>query len=190
MGKDIMIPVEAQYPNPDDSDDDQRPSKSQKKRDMDALQQLGEALVMLPPDRLKSIAIPDDLRLAVRDAQRFTKHEARRRQMQYIGRLMRSTDPAPIQAALDEIRGVSAAANARQHRIEQLRTRLLEDERVLGEIAADHPSADLQQLRQMRRNALKEQADGRPPRAYRELFRFLRDLEATIPSDGGVEEGQ
>lgn len=155
---------------------DDKPSKSQKKREMAALQDVGGELVELSRDQLTKIDLPDDLRDAVRDAQRFTKHEARRRQMQYIGRLMRDLDPAPIRAALDEIRGVSAAATARQHALERLRVRLLEDESVLGEIARDHPGADLQHLRQLRRNALKEHLQNKPPRAYREIFRVLREL--------------
>ena len=163
----IIIPVET----PD------KPSKSQKKREMEALQDVGAELVELGRDQLKKIDLPDDLREAVTDAQRFTKHEARRRQMQYIGRLMRDLDAAPIRAALDSIRGVSAAATARQHALERLRTRLLEDEAVLGEIASMHPGADLQHLRQLRRNALKEQEQNKPPRAYRELFRVLRELK-------------
>lgn len=142
-----------------------------------ALQALGEQLVALGGDRLKKIDLPESLREAVRDAQRITKHEAHRRQLQYIGRLMRDVDPVPIQAALDEINGVSAAANARQHALERLRVRLLDDEATLGEIAREHPGADLQHLRQLRRNALKEQAEGRPPRAFRELFRVLRTLQ-------------
>jgi ribosome-associated protein len=154
-----------------------RPSKSQAKREMEALQALGGQLVALKGDRLAKITMPDDLRQAIRDAQRFTKHEARRRQLQYIGRLMRDIDPAPLQAALDEINGVSAAANARHHALERLRDRLLADEAVAGEIAVSHPRADIQHLRQLRRNALKEQAAGKPPRAFRELFRVLRELE-------------
>ncbi|HTY02338.1 MAG TPA: ribosome biogenesis factor YjgA [Rhodocyclaceae bacterium] len=170
-----MIPVhtddEAQLPH------DERPSKSQAKRDMDALQALGARLVAISAERLAKIDMPDDLRDAVRDAQRFTKHEARRRQLQYIGRLMRGLDPAPIQAAIDEIDGVSAAANARQHALERLRERLLEDESALDEIARRTTGADFQRLRQLRRNALKERAEQKPPRAYRELFRVLRELE-------------
>lgn len=169
-----MIPVEHDDQLP------QRPSKSQIKREMDALQALGARLVTLNADRLAKITMPDELRDAVRDAQRFGKHEAKRRQLQYIGRLMRDVDPGPIQAALDEIDGVSAAANARQHALERLRARLLEDENVLGEIAQRHATtatADFQHLRQLRRNALKEKAEGKPPRAYRELFRVLRELE-------------
>jgi ribosome-associated protein len=164
------------FVDPTDDDHD-RPSKSQVKRQMQALQALGEQLVALNGERLAKIDIPDELRDAVRDAQRFTKHEARRRQLQYIGRLMRDVDAAPIQAALDEINGVSAAANARQHALERLRAQLMEDEAVLGDIARRHPGADLQRLRQLRRNALKEQAGNKPPRAFRELFRALRSLE-------------
>lgn len=155
----------------------ERPSKSQLKREMDALQALGARLVELNKERLEKIEMPEELRDAVRDAQRFGKHEARRRQLQYIGRLMRDIDPAPIREALDEIDGVSAAANARQHALERLRERLLDDEGVLEEIGRRHATADFQRLRQLRRNALKERADGRPPRAYRELFRVLRELE-------------
>lgn len=181
--KAIIIPVET-------IDDEDRPSKSQKKREMTALQDLGAELVELGRDQLKKIDLPDDLREAVRDAQRITAHEARRRQLQYIGRLMRNADPAPIRAALDEIKGVSAAAVAKSHALERLRIRLLEDETVLGEIARAHPAADLQHLRQLRRNALKEKELAKPPRAFRELFRILRDLEEhpDDPTDAGTAD--
>lgn len=177
-GKAIIIPVEHEY-NGDGNfsdDGDDRPSKSQKKREMGALQNLGEELANLSRDRLKKIDLPDNLRTALLDAQGF-KHEARRRQLQYIGRLMRGIDPAPLRAILDEINGLSAAATARQHALERLRIRLLEDENVLGEIIRQHPGADHQHLRQLRRAALKEQELAKPPRAYREIFRVLRDLE-------------
>lgn len=154
---------------------------------MSELQALGEALVALSSDQLKKVDLPDELRDAVRDARRFTQHEARRRQMQYIGKLMRGIDDEPIRAALDEINGVSAAATARLHALERLRSRFLEDEKVINEIAAAHPGADLQQLRQLRRNALKEQELGKPPRAFRELFRVLRELESLPPASARAE---
>jgi len=181
--KAIIIPVQ-------DIDSPEKPSKSQKKREMTALQDLGAELVELGRDQLKKIELSDDLRDAVRDAQRFTQHEARRRQLQYIGRLMRDLDPAPIRAALDEIKGVSAAATARLHALERLRTRLLENEAVLGEIANAYPGVDLQHLRQLRRNALKEQEQAKPPRAYREIFRVLRELEeqSHAADDAGVAD--
>lgn len=154
-----------------------RPSKSQRKRDMHALQEMGAALVALPAARLARIDMPEELREALHEAQRLTRHEARRRQMQYIGRLMREIDPAPIRAALDALKGASAIENARQHRLEKLRERLLKDEAVLTEIGAAHPGADLTRLRQLRRNALRDRDEGRPPRAYRDLFRQLRELD-------------
>jgi ribosome-associated protein len=165
----------------------QRPSKSAKKREMDALQDLGTQLVALSVDRLKKINLPDNLREAVREAQRISSHGAKRRQFQLIGKLMRDIDPAPIQEALDEVNGISAAATARMHHLEKLRIRLLEDEKVLGEIAAAHPDADLQRLRQLRRNALKEQELSKPPRAFRELFKVLRELESA-PSEEVVAD--
>ena len=152
------------------------PSKSQLKREMTALQDLGAELVELSRERLAKIEMPERLRDALLDAQRFTKHEARRRQMQYIGKIMRDIDAAPLRAAMDEIKGVSEAANIRQHQLERLRTRLMEDEAVFSEVARDYPGADMQHLRQLRRNALKEAQQGKPPRAYRELFRELREL--------------
>jgi ribosome-associated protein len=160
----------------DDYQQFDRPSKSQRKRDMHALQELGACLVKLSPEQLARMELPEDLREAVREAQRTTRHEARRRQLQYIGRLMRAVDVQPIRHALDAIHGSSRSQAALQHRLERLRSRLLEDEAVLGEIAAQAPGADLQHLRQLRRNALREQEAGRPPRSYRELFRELRQL--------------
>lgn len=154
------------------------PSKSSRKRDMHRLQDLGEALVALSVDQLAKVPIPDDLLIAVKDAKRFTKHEARRRQMQYIGRLMRHIDPEPIQAQLDVFKGLSRSEIARQHRLERLRNEFLEDEKLIGRIAEVWPDADLQHLRVLRRNALKERELQKPPRAYRELFRVLRTLDA------------
>lgn len=160
------------------------PSKSSRKRDMHRLQDLGEALVALSVDQLAKVPIPDDLLIAVKDAKRFTKHEARRRQMQYIGRLMRHIDPEPIQAQLDVFKGLSRSEIARQHRLERLRNEFLEDEKVIGRIAEIWPTADLQHLRVLRRNALKEREQQKPPRAYRELFRVLRTLDEA--ADGGA----
>jgi ribosome-associated protein len=153
-------------------------SKSSRKREMHELQALGEALVALSAEQLSKVPLPDALREAVADARRFTKHEARRRQLQYIGRLMRGIDPEPIQAQLDVFSGASRVEVARQHRLERLRNEFLDDERRIGDIVAQWPDADLQHLRVLRRNALKERELGKPPRAFRELFRVLRELDA------------
>ncbi|WP_407279902.1 ribosome biogenesis factor YjgA [Aromatoleum evansii] len=162
----------------DDSGFPERPSKSQRKRDMHALQDLGEQLVALSLDQLKKVPMPDSLADAVREAKRITSHEGRRRQMQYVGKLMRNVDPAPIQAQLDVFNGISKAEIARQHRLERLRADLIEDEKTLQAIGEQWPEADFQQLRTLRRNAIKERELNKPPRAFREIFRILRDLDA------------
>ncbi|HPI59594.1 ribosome biogenesis factor YjgA, partial [Zoogloea sp.] len=122
------------------------PSKSALKRESTALQDLGRELAELGKERLAKVPIDEDLRDAVKDYQRFTSHEARRRQLQFIGKLMRNVDPEPIRAALDAFKGVSATETAKMHRLEGLRTRLLEDEKTLHDIAETYPGADLQQL--------------------------------------------
>lgn len=158
-------------------------SKTQRKQAMEDLQTLGEELVALPSDRLKKIDIPDDLRDAVSEAQRMTRHnEAKRRQMQYIGKLMRNVEVEPIRAALAQVRGESASETAKLHRLEQLRTELLSDEKVLHQIATRYPSVDLQHLRSLRRSALKEQEQNKPPRSYRAIFQLLKELEEQAPN--------
>lgn len=172
-------------------DEETAPSKTQRKQQMEALQTLGEELVALPADRVRKIDIPDELRDAVRDAQRMTRpDDARRRQMQYIGKLMRSVDIEPVRAALEQVRSTSAQETARLHRLEKLRSDLLADEKVLGEIAARHPSADLQQLRSLRRAALKEQERMSPPRSYRAIFQMLKEIEEgeADNADGGLAD--
>lgn len=169
-----------QDPHPDDSDEQdlpERPSKSQKKRDAHALQALGKELVALSAEQLKRIDMPDNLRIAIAEAQRTRSHEGLRRQMQYVGKVMRGVDTAPLTEALDVIRGLSAAAVAREHMLERMRERLMADEQVLGDIAAQWPGADLTRLRTLRRNALREREQNRPPRAFREIFRELRQLD-------------
>ncbi len=155
----------------------QPPSKTQRKRTMTALQALGEELVVLPAERIKRIEMPEALRDAIGEAQGMLRHdEARRRQMQYIGKLMRGTDPEAIRAALAEARGESAQMTARLHQLEKLRQDLLDDEKALHDIASNYPAADLQRLRSLRRAALKEQLQNKPPRNYRALFQALKAL--------------
>jgi ribosome-associated protein len=174
MNKTRILPVETEEAEPEFFW--AGPSKSQRKRESTALQDMGAELVALSPERLKKIEMPDNLREALRDAQRITQHGAHRRQMQLIGKIMRGVDIEPLQAALDEVKGTSVAATARQHRLEKLRERIMADDAVFAEIGRDYPGADIQQLRQLRRNALKEAEQNKPPRAFRELFRQLREL--------------
>ena len=166
-----------------------RPSKTKRKEAMLALRDLGAELVELSVGQLKRIELPDNLRDAVREAQKITAHGARRRQLQYIGKLMRDVDEAPIRAGLAMLRGESGAETARLHRLERLRERLLTDENVLTEIANSYPDVDIQHLRQLRRNALKEQEANKPPKNYRALFQLLKELEASN-SASAVEESK
>jgi len=154
---------------------DEIPSKTRKKQEMHALQKLGAALVDLSAAHLEHMALPEDLAQAVHEARRFRSHEAKRRQVHLIGRLMRSIDPEPIRAQLASVEGGSAQERARHQRLEHWRARLMEDDGALTEFAAMHFGADLQNLRALLRNARKEQAAGKPPRAYRELFRAIRE---------------
>jgi len=157
---------------------DEIPSKTQKKQAMLELQALGGALAALPDSSLASISLPEPLAEAIAEARRITSRGGKRRQLQYIGRLMRNLDPAPIRAELERIEGHSAVDAARHRRLEQLRGRLLDDDEALTEFARAHPAADLQALRALIRNARREQKEGRPPRAFRELFRVLREVSA------------
>ncbi len=161
----------------EDTDDSYFVSKSQRKRDMDALQDLGKKLTEYAPARLKKVPMSENLREALVEMARLSANGARARQLQYIGRLMRSEEIEPIRAALDVIEGKSHAEVARMHRLEKLRERLLEDETMLTEIGNEFPSLDLGRLRQLRRNAIKERAESKPPKAYREIFQILREMD-------------
>ena len=157
--------------------DEEIVSKTKRKREMHELQVLGASLVDLPEGLLHAMNLEARLLGAVLEAKRIKSHEAKRRQMQYIGRLMRDVDPAPIRARMAELEGSSAQATARHRRLEAWRERLIGDDEALTAFAAEHPGADLQTLRALIRNARKEAKEGKPPRAFRELFRVLKDIE-------------
>ena len=152
-------------------------SKTQRKKEMHELQALGAELVALAESQISDLQIPEDLREAVLEARRIRSHEGRRRQLQYIGRLMRDIDPTPIRSQLDAATGHSAQGAARHRRLESLRERLIADDEALTAYVAEHAGADAQALRTLIRNARREQKEGRPPRAYRELFRVLKALD-------------
>jgi ribosome-associated protein len=155
-----------------------RPSKTKQKEAMHELRDLGAELVELSVGQLKKINLPENIYEAVRECQKITAHGARRRQIQYLGKLMRGVDDEPIRAGLALLRGESSAETARLHRLERTRQRLLEDETTLATIAATWPGADLQHLRQLRRNALKEQEGNKPPKNFRAIFQVLQELDS------------
>lgn len=158
----------------------QRPSKTRRKQASHDVQSLGEALVDFPDARLESLALGEPLLDAVRACRRIRAHEARRRQMQLIGKLMRAIDVEPVRQAVAEMQLGGARDSLALHRAERWRAELLADDEATTRFAAGHAGADLQQLRALVRNARKDASkapEQRSGRAYRELFRFIREHE-------------
>lgn len=171
-----------------------RPSKSQLKREMTALQKLGEILVEAPRDRVRKVPMPEDVLEAILACQQISSHEGRRRQLQYVGKKMRTleeSEVAAIQKVVDSWRGASKAEAAALHLTERQRDRLLADDGALTELRSQHPELDIQHLRTLIRNARKEQTENKPPKAYREIFQILKSLHApasTTESEQDHEE--
>ncbi len=156
---------------------EQPPSKSQLKRDAHALQQLGVALLEIPEQDWLTLNLPEALVNALRDAKRTPSHGARKRQLQFIGKLMRDIDPEPVQRHFEQMRLSSRQQAQRHHAWEDWRDRMIaQGDSAIDAYLSDHPAADRQQLRQLVRQAKKEQAESKPPRSSRALFRYLRDV--------------
>ena len=166
----------------DDAADARGPSKSQQKRDMHALQDLGEALVSLDAKRFADLAadigLPERLVDAIVAARGITAWGGRKRQLQYIGKLMRDQDPGPIRQRLDLWAQGHDVDTARQHALERWRERLLAEPDALDDLAASYPGLDRPRMRSLVARALEERSRGLPPHAFRELFRALKTLDA------------
>ena len=160
---------------------DQEFSKTRRKKEMIALQELGEELLQLSNDRLKHMSLPENLLEALREYKRIPSHGAGNRQEQYIGKLMRDIDPEPIRQQLAVIRGESAEHTGWLHLLERWRERLMSDDKLLATFIADYPESDAQYLRTLIRNARKEQQDNKPPKSFRLLFQALKEI---IPEPG------
>ncbi|MDQ6923848.1 MAG: DUF615 domain-containing protein [Pseudomonadota bacterium] len=163
---------------PEEASSQLPPSKTRRKAAMHALQDLGEAMVRLTPARLAALALPERLADAIAEARQITRWEARRRQMQFIGRLMRDVDPLPIQVRLEQWEGAPNAEKARLANVERWRTRLLSEGDALDRLCAEHDSADRPRLEALVTRVRDERTHGQPPHAYRELFRTLNALLA------------
>jgi ribosome-associated protein len=175
----------------DEEDQYDGPSKSQLKRDMHALQKLGVELAELPKDALKKMPMPESLDDAIRAARRITAHEGKRRQMQYVGKVMRNLheeEVAALRAALDVYHGASKSETAKMHAIERWRERLLADDHALTEFVAKYPSADVQTGRNLIRNTRRDAEQQRPPKHFRELFQWIKTAQ-TAAAPGALEAG-
>ena len=160
-----------------DFDEYEGPSRSQLKREAEALQALGTELVKLDAPKLQQIPMPERLHDAVMEARRIKSHGALRRQMQFVGKVMREVDAEPIAEALNRLKEGDRAAAGRFHALEQWRDRLIaEGDKALAEWLDAHPESDRQHLRQLVRNAVKERKTGKPAGAARALFRYVREV--------------
>ena len=173
----------------------ERPSKSELKRQMDELQKLGAQLVAEPRDRVKRVPMPEDVKDAILMCQTITNHEGRRRQLQFVGKKMRTLseeEVAVIQRTIDSWKGASKAETAALHALERRRDKLLTDDKALTTLLEENPELDVQHLRTLIRNARKEQAESKPPKAFRELFQILKDLskKKAAPTEDELEDDE
>ena len=153
-------------------------SKSQVKRELHALVDLGERLTTLKPDLLNRLPLTDGLRRALADAPKHTANIARKRHILFIGRLMRDQDIDAILTLIDQLDASTRQYNERFHGLERWRDRLLGgDDAVLDSFVGDYPEADRQHLRQLIRQAQHEAAQSKPPAASRKIFKYIRELD-------------
>jgi ribosome-associated protein len=170
--------IDAHYGDRGDDGDDGRPSKTQLKQQSHDLQKLGQQLAELSADQLARAEMPDTLREAIDMLRRTKSHEGRRRQLQYVGKLMRSVDEAPLREAVAAAELGTAQQALQLHEIERWRAELIADDEALTRWMQAHPETDAQQLRSLVRAARRDTAaltaEDRQPRAMRDLFQFIK----------------
>lgn len=166
----------------DDTTEDspsRRRNHAQMKRESAELVEVGRELIQLPREQLDKLALPDQIAEAVRLGRTIGAHGALKRQIKYIGKLLRQIDAEPIRNALENMRSDSAEATRLQHRIEKWRDRLIaEGDDAINALIGEHPGADRQLLRKLARDAREEREQAKPPRSARQLFQELRQLLA------------
>ncbi|MCK0745611.1 ribosome biogenesis factor YjgA [Chromohalobacter nigrandesensis] len=163
---------------PDPQDEEaERPSKTQRKNEMKALQAMGERIIAMSDAQRARLPLSDDMRFAVEETSRIRSHEGRRRHMQYVGKVMRREDLAAIQATFDAIEQENLHRDNAFHRLERWRDRLIEDDSAdaLEAFIAEYPEVDRQTLRQLTRNARNERQREKPPTSARKLFKLIRN---------------
>lgn len=167
-------------------------SKTQLKAQADAQQALGVRLCELSKDKLAKLDLPEALLTAVLENKKITANGAMRRHKQYLGRLMRDIDTAPIEEQLAKWDGKNTAENAYFHGLERWRDRMITDVNVLAEFVTQYPQTgpqEIQQLRTLIRNAQKELAAAKPPKSSREIFKILRELTQASQDESDADDG-
>ena len=164
---------------PKKEDPDAGPSKSELKRQMTERQKLAEVLAALSSDALKSIPMDELIKTAIAETPKIKSFEAIRRHKQYLGKLMRflnEEELETIQKRLDAIKGISKAETAKLHFLEKYRDKLISNDETFTALIEKFPGMDIQNMRTLIRNARREKAQNKPPKAFREIFRALKDL--------------
>ena len=167
------------------------PSRNELKQQMQDLQELGEAIASLPVDRLDKLKIDERLRDAIDELRRTRSFEGKRRQVQYIGKLMKHEDPAPLREAVASYRVGSATDTLALHQAEYWRDQLLAGDDALADWVKEYPATDVQQLRSLVRSARKEKLEPgeRHGRAYRDLFRMVKEQMLDVPAADDAAPG-
>ena len=176
----------------------ERPSKTRRKQASHELQDLGEAVVAMPDDRIDGLAVSETLLDAIRQYKKTRTHEGKRRQMQYIGKLMRKNDVDSIRQAVTDLQLGRAKDSLTLHLAERWRAELIADDNALIRWTGAHPQTDMQQIRSLIRAARKDASlvpEERSGRAYRDLFKFIRQQMAhladeTVAGESDVDESQ
>jgi len=164
-----------------DPDDQEEISKSQRKRDLQELNKLGHTLLEFSDDALRTLPLPDILQDALITARRIHTNSARKRQMQFIGKLLREIDTTPLRQAIEDRERQHDTHSREFHLLETLRERLINDgDDALPGVLEQFPHADRQHLRKLARQARREHEHHQPPRASRRLFRYLRELQEQL----------
>jgi len=163
-------------PDTEEDEGELPPSKTKIKKQMHELRDLGKELTELSKDQLNQLNIPENLRDAIHEMKSIKKFGAQRRQLQYIGKLMREVDSSPIIAKLDGWKGKSGHHTAHMHQLERWRERLIESDNAITDLLTAHPDADAQHLRSLIRNARKEIDANKPPKNFREIFQLLKEI--------------
>lgn len=183
--------AEPAAPDADEAPLYDRPSKSQLKRDMLALQVLGKELAELPKEAFRKLPLPEALLDALTDVRKITDHEGRRRQMQFVGKVMRrltEEEVAALRAALDVIKGLSRSETVKLHTIERWRDQLIATDEALTDFLQRYPGVDVQEGRTLIRNARREAEQKRSPRYYRELFQWVKAAVSPAQRGAGADD--
>ncbi|TVS12525.1 MAG: DUF615 domain-containing protein [Wenzhouxiangella sp.] len=183
------LPTHAALDSPanGDAESNQAPSKTRQKEQAHALQDLGLAVARLPQEHRRSVDMPENLREAIETYLTTRSHEARRRQLQLVGKLLRRVDPAPLHEAVERFARGRAADSERLHTVERWRDALIRDDEAITSWIERHPDTDIQQLRSLVRSARREgagnRAEQRQPKSHRQLFRLIdKALDTSDPA--------